>query len=82
MKDLTNKIIRYESDEMDMEEEINFFKELVDTGMAWTLQGHYGRRAHMLIDEGFIETPIDWQVLGNLDYRGCTECALDIERET
>ena len=73
MKDLVNKIIRYESDQMDTEEEINFFKELIDTGTAWSLQGHYGRRACLLIEEGFIEPPSDWLVLGNLDYRGCAD---------
>ena len=47
-----NKIIKYESDEMDQEETISFFQELIDTGHAWRLQGHYGRTALRLIECG------------------------------
>lgn len=49
---LTKDIIRYEGSEMTKEEEVIFFQKLIDTGMAWTLQGHYGRNAQALIDEG------------------------------
>ena len=66
---MAEKIICYELGEMSEEEEINFFKELIDNGMAWSLQGHYGRRAYQLIEEGVIEPPVDWKVFGNLDYR-------------
>ena len=66
---MAEKIIRYELGEMSEEEEINFFKELIDNGMAWSLQGHYGRRAYQMIEEGIIEMPADWKVFGNLDYR-------------
>ena len=47
-----NKIIKYESGEMDQEETISFFQELIDTGHAWRLQGHYGRTALRLIEYG------------------------------
>ena len=50
-------IIRYESGEMDEKEVIEFFQELVNTGMAWKLQGHYGRTAKALIDYGWVKTP-------------------------
>ena len=53
MMDLTDKIIAYEAGEMDQEQEIAFFQELIDSGMAWQLQGHYGRQANDLIRMGY-----------------------------
>lgn len=55
--DLTDKIIAYESGEMSAEETNAFFQELVDSGLAWELQGHYGRTASHLIDCGAIKQP-------------------------
>ena len=55
MKELTEKIIAYESGAMDDGEAILFFQELVDSGVAWQLQGHYGRVAATLIDTGMIK---------------------------
>jgi len=50
---MVDKIIRYENGTMVNETEIiEFFQELIDTGMAWSLQGHYGRTAAFLIEEG------------------------------
>ena len=49
-----DQIIRWENGSMDEDEEIRFFQGLVDTGLAWTLQGMYGRRAAQLIQEGAI----------------------------
>jgi hypothetical protein len=72
MSDLVEKIVRYEHGDMPPAEEVDFFKELVETGMVWQLQGHYGRKAHTLIDQGLVEAPSDWKVFGNHDYRGYT----------
>lgn len=50
--DLVDKIMKWEGGEMDSEEEVEFFQELIDNGMAWSLQGCYGRNAQALIDAG------------------------------
>ena len=51
--DMLDKIIAWEGGEMTTEEEvISFFQELINNGMAWTLQGSYGRTAKDLIDMG------------------------------
>ena len=50
--DLVNKVIDWENGDMSEDDETQFFQELVNTGMAWKLQGMYGRRAMQLIREG------------------------------
>jgi polyhydroxyalkanoate synthesis regulator phasin len=52
MVNLVDKIMDWESGEMDQEEAVAFFQELIDNGMAWTLQGCYGRNAQALIEAG------------------------------
>ena len=42
----------YESGNMSDEDTIVFMQKLIDTGMAWTLQGSYGRVAEALIRAG------------------------------
>lgn len=42
----------WENGDMSEDNEIKFFQELLDTGMAWTLQGMYGRRTMELLNEG------------------------------
>jgi len=49
---LLDKIMAYEDGRMTREEQIEFFQELIDSGMAWRLQGHYGRVAQSMIDHG------------------------------
>lgn len=53
--DVTGAIIEYESGEMSREGIIELFQYLVDTGMAWQLQGSYGRMAQTLIAGGYIK---------------------------
>ena len=49
-----DKVMRYEDGLMIPEEVYQFFQELVDSGDAWALQGHYGRTAESLIRDGVI----------------------------
>jgi hypothetical protein len=51
--DIVGKIIDFECGNMEEGEVITFFQELIDTGMAWSLQGSYGRTATALIDAGY-----------------------------
>jgi hypothetical protein len=52
--DIVDKIMLWEQGEMTGKDEVvAFFQELIDNGMAWTLQGTYGRTAKHLIDEGY-----------------------------
>lgn len=50
--DLVSEIMEYEDGAMTEEDMITFFQKLIDNGMAWTLQGHYGRTASALIEAG------------------------------
>lgn len=52
MAKLLGDVVRYESGEMTDDETVEFFQGLVDTGLAWQLQGSYGRMARALIDAG------------------------------
>jgi hypothetical protein len=49
-----SKIVDYEEGLLDEVEIIELFQSLVDSGMAWRLQGSYGRTAQDLIDAGLV----------------------------
>lgn len=53
--DTLDKIMAYEEGELNDEEIIALFQELVRTGLVWQLQGSYGRMAKTLIERGLIE---------------------------
>lgn len=56
---LLDTLVRYENDELDAVEEIEFFQDLVTSGLAWRLQGHYGRTAADFLEAGLIYEPGD-----------------------
>lgn len=51
--DLVGFIMGYENDELSNDEITKGFQHLIDNGMAWTLQGTYGRMATHLIEAGY-----------------------------
>jgi len=53
--DMVDKFMRFESGEMDGNEMLDFFAELIKDGLCWHLQGVYGRTASNLINTGFID---------------------------
>jgi hypothetical protein len=52
-----NALVDWESGALSEEEEFALFQALVDTGLAWSLQGAYGRHAMRLIEAGAIRPP-------------------------
>lgn len=50
--DATQRIIDYEDGVLSDEEVVELFQELINSGLAWQLQGHYGRMANALIEAG------------------------------
>jgi hypothetical protein len=57
--DLVGRISDYESGKLSEDEVIELFQHLVDTGLAWTLQGSYGRTAVTFLEAGLIHKPED-----------------------
>ena len=52
--DLLGALVAFESGELDDDSTVDLFQRLVDSGMAWTLQGAYGRTAMALLAAGVI----------------------------
>ena len=48
-----DKIIAFEQGDLDEDGIIELFQELIDSGLAWQLQGSYGRMASSLIENGY-----------------------------
>ena len=52
--DSLTAIIAFEQGDLSEEKTIELFQHLVDTGLAWKLQGSYGRAAAHLIEVGLV----------------------------
>lgn len=61
-QELNELIIRYETEDLHDDELLLLFQELVNTGLAWTLQGHYGRTASYLLENGHIQRPFPYKL--------------------
>ena len=51
--DQVDKIMLFESGELDFEGIVELFQDLIDSGLVWQLQGSYGRVARSLIMDGY-----------------------------
>ena len=54
MNNITEQLMKYEYNQLTVEEIIQLFQHLVNTGLAWQLQGSYGRTARAMIDSGIV----------------------------
>lgn len=61
-----SKIIAFEEGQLDDNEVIELFGDLVKSGLAWQLQGSYGRMAVALINGGYLAE--DGTVLAGIDH--------------
>jgi hypothetical protein len=52
--DEVGAIISYEAGELRGQKVLELFSHLIKTGLAWSLQGSYGRMAGALIDRGYL----------------------------
>ena len=52
---IVDKMIAYEGGEMNEEESVEFFQELLDRRLISSLQGNYQRTAAILLELGHIE---------------------------
>lgn len=59
--DQVSQIMAYEAGELDQDDTIALFQSLINSGLAWQLQGHYGRTAAALIDAGLCTRPQEVQ---------------------
>lgn len=52
----------WENGTLNQDETIKLFQGLVDSGLAWRLQGMYGRQAQRMLDAGLIHRPYNFRV--------------------
>lgn len=56
-RELIDRMMAYEAGELRFDEVVALFQELIDSGDAWKLQGHYGRLATTFIERGYCQAP-------------------------
>jgi hypothetical protein len=56
---MIDDIIAYENGNLTVSQTASLFQKLINTGHAWTLQGHYGRMSRYLITEGYCYLPTE-----------------------
>tara|TARA_S200002703_G_C3768802_1_gene236702 strand:+ start:581 stop:814 length:234 start_codon:yes stop_codon:yes gene_type:complete len=49
---VTTMLMDFENGSMNIDQTLELFSILIQTGLAWRLQGSYGRMARHLIDQG------------------------------
>lgn len=61
-------IMGYECGDLNDKETLELFSHLIKNGMAWNLQGHYGRTASTLIERELIDKSgeINWGYIDEL----------------
>ena len=57
-----------EGENASIEEKMEAWAYLIETGYCWNLQGFYGRTAQAIIEQGLItkEGKINWEVVNNI----------------
>ena len=58
------QMMAFEQGTLCKEDTISLFQDLVYSGLAWRLQGFYGRTAKSLINAGLVTVPYDFQSSG------------------
>lgn len=57
MSTIGNKLVDFELGLLDEDEELDLLQNLIDTSLAWRLNGYYGRTCARLIQEGILQAP-------------------------
>ena len=52
--DQLDQMMAWENGDLDEDQTVELFQKLVDSGLAWQLQGCYGRMAAALIESGLV----------------------------
>lgn len=80
---LTDSLIAFEKGLLSYVKTTKLFQCLVDTGMAWTLQGFYGRIARDLIEGGYVSAdrskPPEIELSDDEEAPCCERCGEPVE---